>query len=35
MDKKEINYYDDRKGEAQNTLCDSDLARNLLGLESY
>jgi UDP-glucose 4-epimerase len=28
---KEINYYDDRKGEAQNTLCDSDLARNLLG----
>jgi UDP-glucose 4-epimerase len=28
--KKQINYHDNRKGEAQNTLCNSDLAKKLL-----
>lgn len=31
--KKEINYYDNRRGEAQDTLCNSDLAKDLLGWE--
>lgn len=28
---KEINYYDNRSGEAQSTLCESNLAKDLLG----
>lgn len=30
---KEINYYDNRAGEAQDTLCNSSLAKDLLGWE--